>query len=156
MKVAEADEAYDLDNEEPQEVTFNSFALENAVRRNMSIWRSHGMTGERRKYSTSDDELEDDEDCDEEEKEEDDNVAVASAAKAANEDEDDEWCCIEPSTTTAAATGIYTQLGRIAPVHATPPIATHYSISAVCLPLLSVTLVLPAYSFDRFTCHLAG
>jgi len=99
MKVAEPDEAYDPDNEDPEEVTFNCFALENAVRRNMSIWRSHGMTGERRKYSTSEDEDEEEEELEED----DDSVADgvhSSAAETANDADDDDWCCAEPSGTT--------------------------------------------------------
>ena len=103
----EPDEAYDPDNEEPQEVTFNCFALENAVRRNMSLWRSHGMTGDRRKYSTGDEDEEEYDDDDE------DNLAVNSPSESADDDaddddddDDDEWCCAVPPATTTPATGI--------------------------------------------------
>ena len=86
----ESDEPYDPDNEEPEEVPFNSFALENAVRRNMSIWRSHGMTGARQKYSATDDEEEDDDGDDDEDN---------SHVDAADDDDDEDWCCDNPSAT---------------------------------------------------------
>jgi len=96
--VIEPDGTYDPDNEEPEEVPFNSFALENAVRRNMSIWRSHGMTGERRKYSSTDD----DDDDDDEDSSQATDVHSPAVEAAAN---DDEWCCDDRS-----AAGIYTLL----------------------------------------------
>jgi len=100
--VAEADEDYDPDNEEPEEVTFNCFALENAVRQNMSIWRSHGMTGERRKYSSSDDEDDVDDDDDDTDNSQ---VDIRVAPAQTEHDDDDDWCCAESEPSVA---GIYT------------------------------------------------
>jgi len=89
----EADETFDPSVEEPEEeLLFNNMALKNAVRRNMSIWRSHGVTGERQKYSTTDDEddIDDDDETDDETESQ---VVSALAAETANDEADDEWCC---------------------------------------------------------------
>jgi len=91
----ERDETYNPDSEEPEELLFNNMALKNAVRRNMSLWRSHGMTGDRRRYSTSDD---DDDDDDESE---------TQVEPAADNSDDDEWCC---NNTAPPATGNTTSL----------------------------------------------
>jgi len=102
VQVMEPDETFDPDVEEPEEeLTFNNMALKNAVRRNMSIWRSHGTVGERQKYPTTDDEEEiieeDDDDDDDDDDDESESVVHALAADTANTDGDDEWCC-EDST----------------------------------------------------------
>ena len=101
VQVMEPDETFDPDVEEPEEeLTFNNMALKNAVRRNMSIWRSHGTVGERQKYPTTDDEeeiIEEDDDDDDDDDDESESVVHALAADTANTDGDDEWCC-EDST----------------------------------------------------------
>jgi len=84
------DETFDPNVEEPEEeLTFNDLALKNAVRRNMSIWRSHGTTGERMKYSATDDEDDNGDKNDESESE----VASGLAAETENDSSDEEWCC---------------------------------------------------------------
>jgi len=89
----EPDDTFDPNVDEPEEeLLFNNLALKNAVRRNMSIWRSHGATGERRKYSTTDDDNDDDDDDDDDGSES--QVARAAAcAGTGGDSSDDNWCC---------------------------------------------------------------
>jgi len=86
----EPDDTFDPNVDEPEEeLLFNNLALKNAVRRNMSIWRSHGATGERRKYSTTDDDNDDDDDDGSESQV----VRAAACAGTGGDSSDDNWCC---------------------------------------------------------------
>jgi len=84
-KVVEPDATYDLSKEEePEEqLQFNSALLEHVARRNMSLWRSHGMSTERPVYAQSEDETDESSGVDDTE--------VQGDSKSNNDDEIDDW-----------------------------------------------------------------
>ena len=60
LKVIDSDATYDWSKEEPEEEQLNSSLLARVAQRNMSIWRSHGMSEERPVYTQPEDETDDD------------------------------------------------------------------------------------------------